>query len=107
MGKGLLGHVFGGVFPQAVGQFIVLIHAEHAVGAEALHGEGTGHADLLLVVVGLVVEVFKLGLGGDGLVDLLLPGDAGLPPVGVQIGRFGRPRIKRTFRKRLERVVPF
>jgi hypothetical protein len=63
-----------------INQLIVLIHAEHAVGAEALHGEGTGHADLLFVVVGLVVEVFKLGLGGDGLVDLLLPGDAGLPP---------------------------
>jgi hypothetical protein len=76
---------------RGVDQFIVLIHAEHAVGAEALHGEGTGHADLLLVVVGLVVEVFKLGLGGDGLVDLLLPGDAGLPPVGVQLLRRVRP----------------
>ena len=55
------------------------------MGAEALHGEGTGDADLLLVLVGLVVEVFELGLGGDGGVDLLLPGDAGLPPVGVQL----------------------
>ena len=61
-----------------VDQFIVFIHAQHAVGAEALDGEGTGHADLLLVLVRLVVKIFKLGLGGDGLVDFLLPGDAGL-----------------------------
>jgi hypothetical protein len=50
------------------------------VGAEALHSEGTGHTDFLLVVVGLVVEVFIVGLGGDGLVDLLLAGNAGGPP---------------------------
>ena len=56
-------------------------------GREALDGERPGHADLLLVVVGLVVEVFELGLGGDGGVDLLLPGDAGLPPFGVQLLR--------------------
>ena len=91
LGEGLLGSVFGAVFLEAVDQFVVLIHAQHAVRAEALDGEGTGHADLLLVVVGLVVEVFKLGLGGDGRVDLLLPGDAGLPPVGVQLLRRVRP----------------
>ena len=92
LGKGLLLGVVGGGFRDAgIDQLVVVIHAEHAVGAEALDGEGTGHADLLLVVVGLVVEVFKLGLGGDGLVDLLLPGDAGLPPVGVQILRRVRP----------------
>ena len=68
----------------AVDQLVVLIHAEHAVGAEALDGEGTGDADFLFVVVGLVVEVFKFGLGGDGGVNFLLPGDAGLPPVGMQ-----------------------
>ena len=55
-----------------MGPFDEHVHAEHAVRAETLHGEGTGHADFLLVLVGLVVEVFKLGLGGDGLVDLLL-----------------------------------
>ena len=59
--------------------------------AEALDGEGAGDADLLLIGVGLVVEIFKLGLGGDGLVDLLLSGDAGLPPVGVQSLRRVRP----------------
>ena len=91
LGEGLLRSVFGAVFLEAVDQFVVLIHAQHAVGAEAFDGERTGHADLLLVVVGLVVEVFELGLGGDGGVDLLLSGDAGLPPVGVQLLRCVRP----------------
>ena len=85
LGEGLLGSVFGAVFLQGVDQFVVLIHAQHAVRAEALHGEGTGYADLLLVRIGLVVEVFKLGLGGDGGVDLFLPGDACLPPVSMQL----------------------
>ena len=90
-GKDLLGAVFGAVFLQAVDQLVVLVHAEHAVRAEALDGERTGDADLLLVLVGLVVEVFELGLGGDRGVDLLLPGDARLPPVGVQLLRGVRP----------------
>jgi hypothetical protein len=64
-----------------------LVHAKHAVRAQALDRERTGYADLLLVLVGLVVEVLELGLGGDGLVDLLLAGDAGLPPFRVQLLR--------------------
>ncbi len=91
LGEGLLGAVFGTAFPHGVDQSVVLIHAEHAVRTEALHGEGAGHADFLLVVVGLVVEIFKLSLGGDGGVDLLLPGNAGLPPVGVQLPGRSRP----------------
>ena len=51
---------------------------------EAFDGEWSGDADFLVVVVGLVVEVFELGLGGDGSVDLLLSRDALLPPIGVQ-----------------------
>jgi hypothetical protein len=54
------------------------------VGAEALHREGPGYADLCFVFVGLVVEVFGIGLGGDGSIDFLLAGDAGVPPVGMQ-----------------------
>ena len=80
LGEGLLSAVLGGVFLQGVNQFIVFIHAQHAVGAEALDSERAGHADLFLVVVGLVVEIFKLSFGGDGLVNFLLPGDAGGPP---------------------------
>ena len=80
---------------RGVDQFVVLIHGQHAVRRQALHGERPGHADLLLVLVGLVVEVFELGFGGDGRVDLLLPGDALLPPLGVQL-----PRLLRPFRHR-------
>ena len=40
-------------------------HAQHAVWAEALDGEGAGHAHPLLVLVGLVVQVLALGLGRD------------------------------------------
>ena len=91
LGERLLGSVFGLVFLQGVDQFVVLIHAEHAMRAKALHGEGTGNADLLVIGIGLVAEVFKLCLGGDGLVDLLLAGDAGLTPVGVPFLRRIRP----------------
>lgn len=58
-------------------EFIVLVDAEDAVRAEAFDGEGTGDADGLLVLVGLVVEVFGLGFGGDTGVDGFLAGDAG------------------------------
>ena len=87
LGKGLLFSVASARFRHTVNQFIVFIHPEHAVRREALDGERPGHADFLFVVVGLVVEVFKLGLGGDGGIDLLLAGNAGLPPVGVQLAR--------------------
>ena len=83
LGERLLGAYSAPSSRKCVDQFIVLVHAQHAVGAKALDGERTGHADLLLVLVGLVVEVLKLGLGGDGRIDLLLPGDASLPPVGM------------------------
>src|SRR6185312_9202723 len=47
-------------------------------------------ADFLLVLVGLVIEVFGIGLGCDGGVNLALAGDAFAPPVGVQLaGRVG------------------
>ena len=90
-GKVCFSAVASAGFRHTVNQFIVFIHPEHAVRREALDGERPGHADLLLVVVGLVVEVFKLGLGGDGGIDLLLAGNAGLPPVGVQFLRRVRP----------------
>ena len=56
---------FGTILPKTVNQLIVLVYAQHAMGAETLHGEGTGDADLFLVVVRFVVEVFKFGLGGE------------------------------------------
>ena len=91
---------------RGVDQLVVLVDAEHTVGGQALDGEGAGDADRLLLRVGLVVEVLEVGLGGDGGVDLLLPGDAGLPPIGVEPGgRFG-PGIDRALRQRLDAVVP-
>ena len=50
---------------------------------QAFYGEGTGDADFFVVFVGLVVEVFVVGFGGDGSVDFLLPGDALFPPIRV------------------------
>ena len=38
---------------------------------QALDRERPGHADALVVFVGLVVERFGLGMAGDGGVDLL------------------------------------
>ena len=58
---------------------VVFIHPENPVGTEALHGEGSGDAHGFGVFEGFVVEVFELGLGGDGCVDGGLPPDAGLP----------------------------
>lgn len=45
---------------QGVDQLVVFIDAQHAVRRQALDGEGAGHANRLLVFVGLVVEVFEL-----------------------------------------------
>lgn len=57
---------------------------------EAFDGEGAGDAHLAVVDIGLVVEEFEIGLGGDGGVDLLLAGDAGFPPLGMGLpGRVG------------------
>ena len=92
LGKRLLLGVVGGGFRDiGIDQFVVVIDSQNTMRTQAFHGERTGHANLLVIGVGLVVEVFKLGLGGDGLVDLLLPGDAGLPPIGVQLLRRVRP----------------
>ena len=76
--------------------------ASDAVRRQALDGERPGDPHALLVLVGLVVEVLEVGLGRDGGVDLLLPRDARLPPVGVQPpSRCGRP-----FRVGLARDLP-
>src|SRR5665811_829154 len=63
------------------------------VGAEAFHGKGAGDADFLLVLIGFVVEELVIGLGGDGGVDLLLPGDALLPPLFMQLFGFRGPAL--------------
>ena len=74
---------FLGDLVPGVDEVLVLPDAEDAVGGDGLDGEGAGDPHLALVLVGAVVEVFVVGLGGDGGVDLLLAGDALLPPIGV------------------------
>jgi hypothetical protein len=67
----------------AVDQLVVLVHAQHTVRRQAFDRERAGHAHFLPVVIGFVVEIFELGLGRDGGVDLALAGDARVPPAGV------------------------
>jgi hypothetical protein len=66
-------------------QLVVLVDVEHAVRRETLDGERSRHPDLLAVDVRLVVEILDLRLRGDGGVDLLLPGNARRPPVGMKL----------------------
>ena len=73
---------------------LVLIHSQNAMRRKALDSKGAGDADLLVVLVGLVVEVLEVGLGRDGGVDCLLAGDALLPPFGVQVFDCLRPCLR-------------
>ena len=67
-------------------QFVVLVHSlEQAVRRQALNRKRAGDTGLPVVFVGLVIEVLVVGVGRDGSVDLLLPGDALFPP--RQVGR--------------------
>jgi hypothetical protein len=58
---------------------------------QALDRERAGDADARIIAVGLVVEIFELGLGRDRGVDLLLPCNACRPPVAVKFHRLFRP----------------
>ena len=79
-------------------ELVVLVHRQHPVRRQALHREGAGDADARVVGIGLVVEIFVVRLGGDGGVDLLLPGDARLPPLGMRGRGIGRPVLARLAR---------
>jgi hypothetical protein len=68
--------------------------------------ERAGDADARIVGAGLVVEVLEFGLGGDRGVDLPLPGDARLPPFGMQSGRLLGPGIARRIGQSVGRVAP-
>jgi hypothetical protein len=61
------------------------------MGRQTFDGERAGDADFLFVVVRLVVEKFKLGFGGDGLVHFRLPVNPRFPPIGVRLFRGVRP----------------
>ncbi len=88
--EALPGGIPGLAFGHLVDQFIIFIHAQDAVRREALDRERPGHAHFLVVFVGFVVQVFVLGFGSDGCVDLFLAGDAQLPPFFMQALGFCR-----------------
>src|SRR5258708_7800558 len=90
---------------ESVNQFVVLVHAEHAMRRDAFHSKWPSHADFLFVGVGLVVKVFKLGFGGYGGINLFLPSDALPPPFSMQLLGWLRPRIGGSLRQRFETVV--
>ena len=73
----------------------VLVHREGAVGSQALHGERPGHPDPFLILERLVVEHLVVRLPGDGVVDLLLAADAGLPECGKRLPRPVGPVARR------------
>ena len=50
------------------------------MGGEAFHGKGPGDAHPLFVLIGFVIEIFKVGFGGNRGIDRLLPGNARHPP---------------------------
>ena len=65
-------------------ELVVLVHRQDPMRRQALDRKGPGDADAVPVFIRLVVEILVVRLGGDGGVDLLLPRDARLPPLGVQ-----------------------
>ena len=77
-----------------VDEFVVLVHAQQAVGREAFHRERSSDADLLVILVGLVIEVFVVGFGGDGGVDLALARDPRHPQFLMQWGGLRRPLVR-------------
>ena len=51
--------------PCCLNEFLVFIHGENPMRRETLDGERAGDADLLVVLIGLIVEVLELSFGGN------------------------------------------
>ena len=82
----------GGV--DVVDQFF-LARRQHAMRRQAFDRERPGDTHASVIDVGLVVEIFDIGTGGDRGVDLLLAGDASFPPLTVNPDCLAiRPGIK-------------
>ena len=92
----------GALLCDFVHQAVVGVTGNDAVRRQALDRERAGDADARIVGVGLVVEIFELGLGRDRGVDLLLPRDPRLPPLGVNFLSLFQP-----IRPGLARNLPF
>ena len=102
LGKALLWFAVSTRFGQRIDQVVVFIDSQSPMGRQAFDGERPGDPDLFLVFVRFVVEVFKLGLGGDRGINLLLPGNPSLPPLGMDFFGCVRP-----FGVGLTRDLPF
>ena len=64
-------HLHRGPFLPDLGQPLLLLDADRPVRREALDRERAGDADGLVVLIRLVVQRLRLGMAGDGRVDLL------------------------------------
>jgi hypothetical protein len=92
-GEGFLDAVLGASLIKLVDQFVILVHPQDAMRAQALDGERPGDAHLLPVLIGPVIEILELRLGGDRGVDLRLAGDTRIPPVTMHLLDGVRPRL--------------
>ena len=80
-------------FREIADNVVVFVYRQHAVRRKAFDRERAGDADLLVVLVGLVVEILVIRLGGDGSVDFALARDPRRPELFVQRGGLRRPVV--------------
>ena len=78
----------------AINQLVVFVHSEHAVRRQTFDRKRPGNPDLFLILVGFVVQVFKVGLGRDGRVNFALARDPRRPELLVQRGGLRRPGVR-------------
>jgi hypothetical protein len=83
LSEDLAGLVFGFTYSSLADQLAICAYTNHTVGRKALNSKWPCHPNLLVVDIGFVIEVLKLGFSGDGPVNLLLPSDLCLPPISV------------------------
>ena len=81
-GKVLALAVAARLLRDALDELAIFVYGQGAVRRDTLDRELPGHADGLFVLVGPVVQVFVVGLGGDGGVYLALPCNPQFPEFG-------------------------
>ena len=80
-------------FGNIVNEFVVLINPQQSVGRKAVYRKRACDTNFLFVMVRFVVEILEIGLGGDGSIDPLLPGDALLPPICMNPSNLRGPGV--------------
>jgi hypothetical protein len=78
---------------RVVDQLVILVNSQHTVRREALDRERPGHADLALILVRHVIEVFRISLGSNRCVNFRLAQNTLPPPLGVQLSCLFRPCV--------------